>query len=140
MEKPHLIEGGIFQDARGSLRFVNDFSLGNIERFYITENADTQMVRAWQGHRVEAKYFLAIAGKTDVALVKVDSWNAPSPDLAVHHFYLDANKPAILAVPPGYANGFRMQTPGARLLVFSVSTLADAEGISFPLETWDFEK
>jgi len=138
MKTPHLIEGGIFHDARGSLRFVNDFSLKDIKRFYITENADTQMVRAWQGHRVEAKFFMAIAGKIDIALVPIDHWEAPSPDLEVHHFYLDADNPAVLAVPPGYANGFRMQTPGARLLVFSVSTLADAEHISFPLETWKF--
>ena len=138
MTELHLIQGGLFSDERGTLRFVNDFTFPGVCRFYITENADTTSIRAWQAHREEAKYFMAIAGKIDVAVVKVDKWEEPDPSTPVEHFLLDADTPSVLVIPPGYANGFRSITCGARLQVFSVSSLQQAERISFPPETWPF--
>lgn len=32
---PEIIEGGIFQDHRGVLSYVNDFKFDDIQRFYI---------------------------------------------------------------------------------------------------------
>jgi dTDP-4-dehydrorhamnose 3,5-epimerase len=41
---------------------------------------------------------------------------------------LSANKPSVLYIPPGYANGFMSLTPDARLMFFSTSTLAESKG------------
>jgi hypothetical protein len=35
---PHLIQGNIAVDDRGSLFFVNDFSLRDLKRFYVVSN------------------------------------------------------------------------------------------------------
>ena len=54
---PQLIEGGNFSDHRGTLSYVNDFSFKDIERFYIISNSDTHPLRAWQGHKLDAKNY-----------------------------------------------------------------------------------
>lgn len=39
------IRGGIAKDHRGQIRFVNDFDMSLVKRFYIIKNADTEIVR-----------------------------------------------------------------------------------------------
>jgi hypothetical protein len=53
----NLIRGDVHQDQRGVLRFFNDFDMSLVKRFYISENADSSIVRAWQGHQKEQKWF-----------------------------------------------------------------------------------
>ncbi|MHA1251653.1 MAG: hypothetical protein ACTSRP_16800, partial [Candidatus Helarchaeota archaeon] len=64
------------------VRYANDFTLPNIKRFYTIENNDTKIVRAWQGHPTETKYFFPIKGKFVVAWVKIDDFKNPSKDLS----------------------------------------------------------
>ena len=40
-EQIAIISGNIHVDARGSIKFINDFDMTAIKRFYIIENADT---------------------------------------------------------------------------------------------------
>lgn len=92
------IKGGIAQDERGGIRFVNDFDMTPIKRFYIIKNADTTLVRGWRGHRIEQRWFYALSGSFSVAIVKIDNWESPSPTLVVENFILTANDHQVLFI------------------------------------------
>ena len=51
----------------GEITFFNDFDLTDIKRFYVISNHNSPVtnhnqVRAWQGHKVEQKYFFNVKG------------------------------------------------------------------------------
>jgi dTDP-4-dehydrorhamnose 3,5-epimerase len=110
-----------------------------VKRFYTVRNHHQGFVRAWHGHRREAKYVTLVAGAAIVAAVKVDDWERPSKDLPVARYVLSAARPRILHIPAGHANGFMSLTDDARLMFFSTSTLADSQGddIRFDARYWD---
>jgi dTDP-4-dehydrorhamnose 3,5-epimerase-like enzyme len=134
-----MIAGGVAVDDRGFLMFVNDFDFAGVKRFYIVANHEANFIRAWHGHRREGKYVLALSGSALVAAVKVDDWGTPSKDLEVTRVVLSDRKPAVLYIPPGFANGFKTLTPDARLMFLSTSTLEESMGddIRFPADYWD---
>ena len=125
--KPWIIKGGIFQDERGSISFVNEFDFSDVKRFYVITNRSENIVRAWQGHKIERKYFYTISGSFLICAVKIDDWDNPSQDLPVEKFTLSENKSQILMIPPGYANGIKALKPASKLLVFSSQTLENAK-------------
>lgn len=137
--EPRLIEGGLAVDDRGEVAFVNGFDFAGVRRFYTVANHRSGFVRAWHGHRREAKYVLAVSGAALVGAVAVDDWEKPSPHLPVKKYVLSVHKPAVLYIPPGHANGFMSLTPDARLLFFSTSTLEESRGddIRFPHDLWN---
>lgn len=118
-QSAQLIEGGNFTDSRGTLGFVNDFKFPDVKRFYTIHHPDKKIVRAWQGHKLEHKYFFVTQGKFLVACVLIDNWENPSTDLQVETWILTAEKPAILSIPPGYANGIKALEDNATLISFS---------------------
>jgi dTDP-4-dehydrorhamnose 3,5-epimerase-like enzyme len=134
-----LIRGDLAVDDRGAVGFVNDLKLDDVRRFYLVSNHTAGLVRAWHGHRNEAKYVLAVAGAALVCCVEVDDWERPSRELEVKRFVLDERKPAVLRVPPGFVNGFMTLTPEAKLLFFSTATLDESlsDDIRFPARYWD---
>jgi dTDP-4-dehydrorhamnose 3,5-epimerase-like enzyme len=138
-DEPRLITGDSAIDDRGEVSFVNDFSFAKVKRFYMVRNHRAGFVRAWHGHKREGKYVLPVTGASLVAAVAVDDWENPSAGLKVHRFVLDAAKPRVLYVPPGYANGLMSLTADARLMFFSTSTLEESKGddIRFPSRYWD---
>jgi dTDP-4-dehydrorhamnose 3,5-epimerase-like enzyme len=125
-EKIELIKGGIHTDQRGTLRFFNNFDLGPIKRFYVSEHADVNVVKAWQGHKKEQKWFYVIAGSFKVVLVQPDDWDSPSENLKYEKFVLDVNKNEVLSVPGGHASGFKALLPNSKLMVFSDFSLDDS--------------
>lgn len=139
MELPKLIEGGISVDDRGSVSFCNGFDFSGVKRFYQVSNHSKGFVRAWHGHKKEGKYVYLTSGAAMVAAVAVDDWINPSKSAKVHKFVLSAEKPSVLYIPPGYANGFMSLSSDARLLFFSTSTLQESLGddIRFPSRYWD---
>ena len=72
-----IIEGGVFTDERGTINFVNDFDLSPIKRFYVTTNYSTDIIRAWQGHQIESRWFYCVQGSLDVRLIKIDNCENP---------------------------------------------------------------
>jgi len=117
--KPNIIKGNIYEDRLGKIRHTNDFKLKNVCRFYTIEHIDTKSIRAWQGHQVEAKYFVPIRGSFVVAWVKIDNFNNPSTELKAEHNILNQDEPLVLHIPPGYANGLRALKPNSIIGVFS---------------------
>lgn len=136
---PRLIEGGLAVDDRGTLSFVNDFDFAGVKRFYTVTNHRQGFVRAWHAHRHEAKYVLAVRGACVVGVVKIDDWDSPARDSQVQRYVLSAEKPSILYIPAGYANGFMSLTESAALTFFSTSTLEESRGddIRYDARYWD---
>ncbi|MBS0028832.1 hypothetical protein ACTJJ0_12870 [Chitinophaga sp. 22321] len=119
MESVKLIKGGSFTDTRGTLGFVNEFTFPGVKRFYQIVHPDVSVVRAWQGHKVEQKYFYVPKGKFALAWVAIDNWDQPRADLKAEYVILKEEEPAVLSIPPGYANGIKALEPGSVLMVYS---------------------
>jgi dTDP-4-dehydrorhamnose 3,5-epimerase-like enzyme len=138
-DKPELISGRCVVDDRGSVSFVNDFAFPGVKRFYTVTNHSAGFVRAWHGHHYEAKYCSAVTGSFLVCCIRIDDWEKPSRDLPIHRFTLSELSPAVLYVPPGFVNGFKSLTDGAKILFYSTAKLEDSlkDDIRFPARTWD---
>jgi dTDP-4-dehydrorhamnose 3,5-epimerase len=136
---PLLLEGGLAVDDRGSVAFVNAFDFEGVKRFYVVANHRQGFVRAWHAHRREAKYVTVVTGAAVVAAVRIDDWENPSREAPVQRFVLTAEKPSVLFIPPGYANGFMSLTQDARLVFFSTSSVEESRGddIRFDARHWD---
>jgi len=123
MKELTFITGDVFTDQRGSISFVNGFDMEIIKRFYMVEPAHCDIVRAWQGHQNEQKWFYVVQGSFKIVGVKIDDWNDPSSNLDVHEYNLNQHSPGILHMPGGFANGFKANEPGSKLMIFSNFTL-----------------
>lgn len=139
MAEPSLLRGAIAVDDRGEVGFVNDFDFAGVRRFYTVRNHRSGFVRAWHGHRREGKYVLAASGSALVCAVQIDDWQTPSRDTVVHRYVLSERTPAILFIPPGYANGFMSLSDDAKLMFFSTASLADSkdDDVRFDARYWD---
>ncbi len=137
--EPKLIKGGIAVDDRGSVSFVNDFDFAGVKRSYMIKNHQQGFIRAWHGHRREAKYFTVVKGSSLLCGVEIDDWNAPSKNLKIHRFVLSETTPSVLFLPAGYANGAMSLTDDAQIMVFSTSTLQESlnDDIRFESRYWN---
>lgn len=123
---PVLIEGKLHIDDRGEVTFINGFDMTSIRRFYTIKNHRAGFIRAWHGHKKEAKFITVVEGAAVIAGVEIDNWDNPSRDSKVHRFILSAKKPAAIFIPEGYANGFMTLTEDTRLIIFSNKTVEDS--------------
>ena len=71
-------EKGFAEDHRGSLEFYNDIKLDKFKRFYIVNNPKKGTVRAWHGHKIEAKLVKVLKGEFVVCTIKIDNWESPN--------------------------------------------------------------
>jgi dTDP-4-dehydrorhamnose 3,5-epimerase len=142
-EKPTIIKGGNFADHRGIMRFVNNFSFKDVKRFYLIKHPDTEIVRAWQGHQLEKKYFYPISGSFVIAWVKIDDFENPSINLIPEYHILSVASSEIISIPKGYANGLKALETNSELLLFSDMGLEESlnENIRYPAGWWmDWKK
>ena len=115
--KPELIQGGSHVDARGALRFCNDFDMSLVKRFYTIANSVEQPVRGWIGHRKETKWFFPLKGVTTILVEPMNS-AAKNAEDAKSVFVLEEEKSSVLKVSPG--NWFCIRQDGtAEVMVFS---------------------
>ena len=137
--QPTLIEGGLAVDDRGQVSFVNAFDFEGVKRFYMVSNHQQGFVRAWHAHKLESKYVMVVSGAAIVAAVAIDDWESPSRDLEIHRYVLSAERPSVLFIPAGYANGFKTLTADAQLIFFSTSTLEESKGddYRFDADYWN---
>jgi dTDP-4-dehydrorhamnose 3,5-epimerase len=136
MEEPRIIDGGIAVDDRGMLSFANQFDFAGVKRFYQVRNFSPAVIRAFHGHRNEAKYAYVPSGAAIVATVPLDDLVDKKPNPAVKRFVLSAAKPAILYIPKNFANGFRCLQNETTILFFSTSSIDESKGddIRFPYD------
>jgi dTDP-4-dehydrorhamnose 3,5-epimerase-like enzyme len=139
MDTPQLFNGNLAVDDRGEVGFVNDFNFAGVKRFYTVFNHRQGFVRAWHGHKCEAKYVMAVQGAALIGVVPVSDWDRPEQDAPVSRYVLSADKPSVLYVPPGYCNGFMSLTADTKLMFFSTATLAESrtDDIRFHARYWD---
>lgn len=126
-----ILEGGSSTDDRGTVRFVNEVDFKNVKRFYLVSNHSKGFIRAWHGHKKEAKYVLVVKGAAIVGVVNSDE--------EVERFVLSDKKTQVLYIPPGHYNGFKTLTDDTQVMFFSTSTLEDSLDDDFrkPADTWD---
>ncbi|CAD0009800.1 WxcM-like domain-containing protein [Flavobacterium chungangense] len=118
-----IIQGSNFSDHRGTISYVNDFSFKDIERFYIISNSDENPIRAWQGHKLDAKNFYCINGSFKIHFVKIDNWENPSKELKVESIIMIASDSKILHIPAGHANAIESLETNSKLISFSTLPL-----------------
>jgi dTDP-4-dehydrorhamnose 3,5-epimerase len=70
-----------------------------------------------------------------LALVEVDDWENPSPDLVPEVFELSEAESKIVCVPEGYANCIKAHEKDSVLLVFSGKILEEALK-----DSWRYDK
>ena len=132
---PSIIKGNLFQDHRGTLRYNNDFDASSIKRIYIIENKDLSIERAWQGHRIEQRWFSAIKGSFLIKLIQIDNWENPNPESTVLEFEINDQNLEILHIPSGNISSIKATTDDARLLVMADYLLGEIKDeYRFPLD------
>jgi dTDP-4-dehydrorhamnose 3,5-epimerase-like enzyme len=138
---PHFINGNVFTDERGTLSSVNGFDLQKVRRLYLIEPL-TNVVRAWQGHKVEQKWLYVVAGSFKFVIIEPDNWETPVTAVSSFEYTLTALT-GVLHIPGGYANGFKALAPNSKVIVFSdCSVEASAkDDYRFDKQLWfDWEK
>ena len=116
---PKIISGSSSSDTRGILLYNNNFDATVIKRLYFIENIDTDFIRAWQGHKIEQRWFTASNGAFKIRLIKIDNWELPSEHLEAIDFTLNSEKLDMLHVPKGYISSIQSLVKGSKLLVMS---------------------
>ena len=145
LENMKQISGGKAFDDRGSLLFINDLNLSLFRRFYVVENHKQGFIRAWHGHKEEAKAVVVLDGSALICAVKIEDWDAPDKDAHVERLVLSSEKPGALVIPAGYANGFMTLTNSAKVMFLSSSTLEQSANDDYRFHArywnpWDIEE
>lgn len=125
-DKIQSINGEEYRDSRGVLISFSDFKLDPFKRLYIIENANTEIIRAWQGHKREQKWFYVIEGSFRIVILKPDDWLEPSASIDYQVFDMVAAENKVIHIPGGFVNGFKAEEPNSRLMVFSDTTLQES--------------
>lgn len=125
--QPTLIKGNLYQDDRGTVRFNNDFVALGIKRMYTLENVNTAFIRAWQGHKIEQRWFSPISGSFKIKLIEINNWSEPSNDLPIIEFILKTESLDVLHIPPGYISSIQAIEEGSKLLVLSDYSLGEIQ-------------
>ncbi|KFF05214.1 WxcM-like domain-containing protein [Flavobacterium reichenbachii] len=135
---PKVIQGGNFSDHRGTISYVNDFSFQDIERFYIISNSDENPIRAWQGHKLDAKNFYCLSGTFKIHFVKVDDWENPSRNLKIETIIASESDSKIIHIPAGYANAIESLENNSKLISFSTLPLKNVkdDDVRYPADYW----
>ena len=134
-----LIDGAAAVDDRGTVRFCNDFDMAEVKRFYVVTNHAPRFIRAWHAHKNEKKYAYVASGAALFAAVKIDNWESPDKSAQIHRFTLAEDKPGVLRVPGGYANGFMTLRPDTRIFFFATASLNESlnDDFRYTFDHWD---
>lgn len=119
MKLPSLIKGGVYSDKRGTLFFNNDFDLSLIKRMYIIQNENLDIIRGWQGHKIEQRWFNVIQGGFKIEIMHINNWESPSLEAEILEFELNEDDLDVLHIPSGYITSIQSLVKDAKLLVMS---------------------
>ena len=114
-----LLKGNIHRDTRGSLFYNNNFDSSAIKRIYLIENNDTNVIRGWQGHKIEERWFSVVQGSFCIKLIKLDNWEFPSVSLVCEEILIQSKTLDVLHVPKGYISSIQATEAGSKLLVMA---------------------
>lgn len=136
--RSEIIQGGVHKDERGKVIFVNDFDLTAVKRFYLIQHDNTDLIRAWQGHQIERKWFFCVRGGFEIKCAAIKNWTAPAKDVEFKQHMLTEQNPQVLCIPAGFINGFRATQENSVLMVYSdLDTAASkADDFRFHKDYW----
>jgi dTDP-4-dehydrorhamnose 3,5-epimerase-like enzyme len=117
--KPTLIQGSHHKDDRGEIQYNNEFNATEIKRMYTIQNNTTDFVRAWQGHKIEKRWFTAIQGSFEIKLIQIDNWENPNKDSEILTYILETKSLHVLCTPNGYLNSIQAKEENSKLLAMS---------------------
>ncbi len=106
-----VINGDVFTDDRGILKSVNDFNMSSVVRMYSIE-PNLGIIRAWQGHKFETKWFYVVKGSFLFKTMSMDTFH-------VSEFLFSGVESKVLEIPGGNYNGFEALEAGSILMVYS---------------------
>lgn len=137
-KKTTIYSGNIHSDARGQVRFVNDFNFKGVKRFYQIENSPNNPIRAFHGHKKEAKYVYVASGSILLCSVYVDNFENPSKKASIERHILTDKNPQIVYIPPHFVNGIKTLEEDTRVIFYSTSSLEDsiADDYRIPYDYW----
>jgi len=121
-----LFNGSSFTDERGTVRFVNSFDLKKVVRMYCIE-PNLSIIRAWQGHKHETKWFFVAKGRFLVKTIRMEDLKDITPII------LSDQESKVLEIPGGYYNGFQALEKGSVLMVFSDFMLDESKNDDYRL-------
>ena len=116
---PKLLKGATHHDERGNLYYNDYFHKFSIKRVYLIKNQNTSIIRAWQGHEIEQRWFSAVTGSFKILLIKIDNWESPNQDLIPVEFILNSNKLDVLHIPSGYISSIQAIEENSKLMVMA---------------------
>lgn len=116
---PQFLEGKKHQDERGIITYNNDFDASEVKRIYTIENNSTDLIRGWQGHKMEQRWFSAIKGSFKIQILSIAYFEKGLKDLQPYCFVLKADQMDILHVPAGFVSSVQALEEGAKLLVLA---------------------
>lgn len=135
--QPLLIQGGLSEDNRGKIKYINDFTFNKVKRFYeVTHVSD--IPRAFHGHMQEEKYVYVTSGSILLCLVKLTQVDNPSKKSKVHTFVLSSKNSQIVYIPKGYANGFKTLEKNTSVIFYSTFSVEQSQKDDFryPWNYW----
>jgi dTDP-4-dehydrorhamnose 3,5-epimerase len=125
------IIGESFKDERGTINFFNEFNMLPISRMYMIESP-VGVVRAWQGHKKETKWFYVLEGEFLIQTVQISSGPEFKNRISSTICKSDLK---IFQIEPGNYNGFQALKSNSKLLVFSNFSLSESKGDDYRLST-----
>lgn len=130
-----VLEGKRHEDARGIITYNNDFDASKIKRIYTIENHSTELIRGWQGHEIEQRWFACMRGSFEISVMKIDDFQQPSKDLTVNKYLLKDKNLTFLHLPSGHITAIQAIEEGSKLLVLADYALGEIQDeYRFPLE------
>lgn len=135
ISNPNYLKGNKHQDERGIITFNNDFDASQIKRIYTIENASTEFIRGWQGHKIEQRWFACMNGSFEISVIDVDDFENPSKDLTIQKYLLTADVLTYLHVPAGCITAIQAKENNSKLLVLSDYSLGEIDDeYRFPID------
>lgn len=125
--RPVVINGGSYSDIRGDVTYNNDFDMSSIKRIYSIQNVNTSLVRAWQGHAIERRWFSVLKGSFEIKYIKIDNWENPTKSLDVFSRIINDENFDVLCVPGGYVSSIKALEENSKLLLMSDYRLGEIE-------------
>lgn len=134
-----IITGGIHVDKRGEVSFVNSFDMTTVKRMYHLKHMDVDVIRAWQGHQIEHKWFFCTKGSWIINVIEVYDWTNPAKS-GINHmvFHLSETGSSVLSVPRGNVTGIKATKKDSRVMVYSDQELQASKDDDFryPIDYW----
>ncbi|MFV0151827.1 WxcM-like domain-containing protein [Empedobacter falsenii] len=132
---PQSLKGNRHEDERGIITYNNDFDASQIKRIYTIENHSVDFIRGWQGHKIEQRWFAAMKGAFEIAVIQVDDFENPSPYLPIQTFNLTDEKLTYLQIPAGCITAIQAKEKDSKLLVLSDYSLGEVKDeYRFPID------